>query len=141
MTRRLKYRVDEFDADLRDHLNSLRKKKSVIWCGDLNVAHQEIDIYDATKTGAGFTKEERASFSKTLDSGWIDTWRKLHPKEVKYSFWSIRAKCRGPNKGKRLDYFVVNKEMEEAVESAEVLDKVLGSDHCPIHLTIDMSKI
>lgn len=71
----------------------------------------------------------------------MDIWRKKHPKEVKYSFWSVRARNRAPNKGKRLDYFVINKDLEDAVDSVDVLDQVQGSDHCPIHLSLDLNKL
>lgn len=106
----------------------------MVWAGDINVAHHEIDIYDPKgkdKT-PGYTPEERFSFGSLLARGYVDTFRHLYPDEVKYSFWSARARLRDSNRGWRLDYFVVNEACMGQVKDSQIYDQVLGSDHCPI---------
>ncbi len=136
--RRLDYRMQWEDA-FRAYLNGLRAKgKGVIACGDLNVAHQEIDIKNpaSNRRNAGFTDEERAKFTDLLESGFTDSWRSLHPDEVKYSWWSYRFHARENNAGWRIDYFIVSDELRDRILSADIHNEILGSDHCPVELTI-----
>ena len=127
-----------FEDLLRNYLNNLRKKKNVIYCGDLNVSHQEIDIKNPgqNRRNAGFTDEERNKMTELLDSGFIDTFRYLYPKEIKYSWWSYMRNVRSKNIGWRLDYFLVNKEFINEVVDSKILTDIEGSDHCPIELEI-----
>ena len=127
-----------FEDLMRNYLNSLREKKNVIYCGDLNVSHQEIDIKnpDSNRRNAGFTDEERGKMTELLDSGFVDTFRYLYPTEVKYSWWSYMRNARSKNIGWRLDYFIVNKEFIDKVIDLKILTDVEGSDHCPIELEI-----
>ena len=127
-----------FEDLMRNYLNSLREKKNVIYCGDLNVSHQEIDIKnpDSNRRNAGFTDEERGKMTELLDSGFVDTFRYLYPTEVKYSWWSYMRNARSKNIGWRLDYFIVNKEFIDKVIYSKILTDVEGSDHCPIELEI-----
>ena len=110
----------------------------MIWCGDLNVAHHEIDLHNprGKERNAGFTKEERASFGAFLESGYIDTFRDLHPKQVKYSYWNLRSGARQKDQGWRLDYFVVSKALQPRVLASEINNEYHGSDHCPLSLTL-----
>ena len=136
--KRIDYRVKEWDVDFQNYLNNLKKLKTVIWAGDINVAHNEIDIH-SPKTNlksAGFTIEERNSFSSFLEKGWIDTFRFRNPEAVCYSYWSFFGQMRDKNKGWRLDYFVVDTEGNKSVENSEILNSYTGSDHCPIKLTL-----
>lgn len=136
---RLKYRTEEWDVAFRDYLKSLDAKKPVVWCGDLNVAHQEIDIKNpkTNKRNAGFTQEERDSFTETLEAGFIDSFRELHPdEEDAYTFWTYMMNCRAKNVGWRLDYFVVSKRFKEHICESLIRSKVMGSDHCPIVLEL-----
>ena len=112
----------------------------VILCGDLNVAHQEIDIKnpDTNRRSAGFTDEERAKMTALLEAGFADSFRLLHPDEVKYSWWSYRFRARARNAGWRIDYFLVSKRVADKVRAAEIHNEVLGSDHCPVELDIDL---
>ncbi len=134
---RLEYR-QVWEDDFRDYLNKLKKQKNVIVCGDLNVAHKEIDLknYKTNTRSAGFTIEERTKFTKLLEAGYVDTFRYLYPNEVKYSWWSYRGKARERNTGWRIDYFVVNEEFKEKIKDAKILTEVMGSDHCPVQLDI-----
>ena len=136
--KRLDYR-QSFDKDFIDYLNFLRKDKNVIVCGDFNVAHQPIDLKNPkTNTkNAGFTIEERIDFRELLYSGFVDTFRHLHPNEIKYSWWSARFNARQNNVGWRIDYFVVSKEAITKVKEAYILDDVYGSDHCPVGIEFD----
>ena len=132
--KRIKYRVEEWDVKLRKYIKS--KTKPVIVVGDLNVAHKEIDIA-RPKTNLrtpGYTIEERSSFDKLLGIGLIDTYRYIHPKEIKYSYWSYRFKCREKNLGWRIDYALVPEKMKSKIKRSEILDDEIGSDHCPILL-------
>eukprot|EP00826_Nyctotherus_ovalis_P015252 TRINITY_DN1431_c0_g1_i4.p1 TRINITY_DN1431_c0_g1~~TRINITY_DN1431_c0_g1_i4.p1 ORF type:complete len:384 (-),score=113.57 TRINITY_DN1431_c0_g1_i4:168-1319(-) len=142
---RLQYRTKQWDLDFRKYLKNMEqsKNKCVILCGDLNVAHEEIDIWNASgnKRSAGFTIEERTEFTNFLKLGFADSFRKLHPTTVKYSYWNLRSNARAENKGWRLDYFVVSEALMGAVTDSDMLTEVLGSDHCPLKLFLDMSKV
>ena len=136
--KRLDYRL-EWDKAFREHLKSLENIKPVIFCGDLNVAHEEIDLArpKANRKNAGFSDEERASFTDLLDAGFIDTFRHFHPDEPDhYSWWSYRAGARGKNIGWRIDYFGVTASMIDQVKSAAIHSDVMGSDHCPVELVL-----
>lgn len=137
--KRLSFRL-QFEEDLREYLSSLMKKKPVIVTGDLNVAHNEIDLKnpDGNHLSAGFTDEEREAFGKLLDLGFVDTFRELHKEEVKYSYWSYRFHAREKNAGWRLDYFLVSKEIFPLVKESYILNECYGSDHCPVMLDIDL---
>ena len=127
-----------FEDSFRAYLKKLEEKKPVVLCGDLNVAHNEIDICNAraNRGHAGFTDEERAKFSELLDSGFVDTFRALYPDRVRYTWWSYLGHARENNAGWRLDYFVVSKNFFSQVKDSLVYDDVLGSDHCPIGLEL-----
>ena len=135
---RLPYRVEWEDA-LRAYILSLDEKKPVIYCGDLNVAHNEIDLKNPKTNhfSAGFTDEERGKFTELLDSGFADTFRALHPDEVKYSWWSYMFKSREKNVGWRIDYFVVSNRLLERVKESFILNEVMGSDHCPVGIILE----
>ena len=135
--KRLDYRMTWEDS-FREYLLSLSAKKGVVVCGDLNVAHKEIDIKNPStnRRNAGFTDEEREKFSVLLDSGFIDTWRSLHPDEVKYSWWSYRFKAREKNAGWRIDYFLVSENLKDRIVSADIHNEIFGSDHCPVELIL-----
>lgn len=126
-----------FEDEMRKYLKNLNK--NVIYCGDLNVAHEEIDIKNAkTNTrSAGFTIEERNKMTELLESGFIDTFRYLYPDTIKYSWWSYMGGARAKNVGWRLDYFIVNNEYINKVKDSLILNEILGSDHCPIKLIIE----
>lgn len=138
---RLDYRM-VWEDDMRAYLKKLEENKPVILCGDLNVAHQEIDIKNAKSNirSAGFTIEERNKFSELLDSGFIDTFRYLHPDDVVYSWWSYLFHAREKNAGWRLDYFVVSSSFMKYIEDSYIFTDILGSDHCPVAIDINMSK-
>ncbi|MGI6020489.1 MAG: exodeoxyribonuclease III [Lachnospiraceae bacterium] len=135
---RLSYRM-KWEDDFRNYLKTLEKSKAVLVCGDLNVAASEIDIKNPkTNTkNAGFTPEEREKFRVLLDAGFTDTFRYLHPDEVKYSWWSYRFKARERNAGWRIDYFLASDSVKEKIKSAEIHTQIFGSDHCPVGLDID----
>ena len=126
-----------FEDEMRKYLKSLNK--NVIYCGDLNVAHEEIDIKNAkTNTrSAGFTIEERNKMTELLESGFTDTFRYLYPDAIKYSWWSYMGGARAKNVGWRLDYFIVNNEYINKVKDSLILNEIMGSDHCPIKLIIE----
>ena len=135
--KRLDYRIKQWDKAFFLYINSLKEKKDVIVSGDLNVAHKEIDIYEAKGhlKSAGFTPEERESFTKFLDDGYIDTFRHLNPDLVKFSFFSGRIKShKENNKGWRLDYFVINQDAEKRLVDSNIYTEYEGSDHLPIKL-------
>ncbi len=136
---RLDYR-QIFEDVLRDYLSSLKMKKGVIVCGDLNVAHKEIDIKNPKSNlrSAGFTIEERTKFSCLLESGYIDTFRHLYPQVVKYSWWSYMFHSREKNIGWRIDYFLVSDTLKDKVRDSIIYNEVLGSDHCPVGLVIEL---
>ncbi len=136
--KRLDYRM-KWDDDFRRYLLELDSRKPVIVCGDLNVAHEEIDLKNpkSNRRNAGFTDEEREKFTDLLNVGFIDTFRYFYPsQEGIYSWWSYRFKAREKNAGWRIDYFVVSKSMEGRLADASILTDVLGSDHCPVVLEI-----
>lgn len=135
--RRLDYRMT-WEDDFRKYLNSLAARKSVIVCGDMNVAHKEIDLKNpgTNHLNPGFTDEEREKMTALLDSGFVDSWRLLHPEEIKYSWWSYRMAARERNVGWRIDYFLCSKDMSERIKGAGILNEVYGSDHCPVELEI-----
>lgn len=134
---RIDYRL-EYEDDIREYLNELRKIKNVVVCGDLNVAHNEIDLKNPQSNigNPGFSYEERGAFTKLLSTGFIDTFRYLYPERVKYSWWSYRFNSRMNNVGWRIDYFLVNEEFIEHVQDSEILNEVYGSDHCPVVLKL-----
>ena len=137
---RLDYRMTWDDA-FREYLLELDAKKPVIVCGDMNVAHKEIDLKNPgpNRGSAGFTDEEREKFSKLLESGFTDTFRHLHPDLVgAYSWWSYRFKARQNNAGWRIDYFLVSDRIRDKIVTASILPEVMGSDHCPVMLEIEL---
>lgn len=135
--KRLSYRM-QWEEDFQAYLKKLDETKPVIVCGDMNVAHQEIDLKNPkTNTrNAGFTDEERQKFTQLLSYGFVDTWRFLHPDEVKYSWWSYRFQARKKNAGWRIDYFVISERLKEKLHSAEIHNDVFGSDHCPVEIVL-----
>ena len=136
---RLSYRMEWEDA-WREYMLSLKAKKPVIYCGDLNVAHEPIDLKNPKTNhhNAGFTDEERAKFSEVLDAGFVDTYRALYPDKVEYSWWSYRMNARAKGIGWRIDYFVVSDDIRDRVKDSYIYTEVLGSDHAPIGLEIDI---
>lgn len=136
---RLDFRMQWEDA-LRQHLNQLKAKKAVVYTGDLNVAHAEIDLKNpqSNHQNPGFSDAERAKMSELLNAGYIDTFRYLYPQEIKYSWWSYRAMARAKNVGWRIDYFVVSDNIQSKIKDAMIYDDIYGSDHCPIGLEIDL---
>ena len=138
--RRLDYRM-RWEDDFRHYMLSLDKKKPVIVCGDLNVAHQEIDLKNpkTNRQNAGFTDEERDKMTTLLDAGFTDTFRHLHPDvEGVYSWWSYRFQARQKNAGWRIDYFLVSDRLAPHITAANIHTDVLGSDHCPVELVLDL---
>ncbi|WP_269538613.1 exodeoxyribonuclease III [Cerasicoccus fimbriatus] len=139
--RRLPYRTMEFDPDFRAYIQELDAKKPVIVCGDFNVAHEEIDIArpKANRRTAGFTDEEREQFTQHLGIGLVDIFREQHPDEPDhYTWWSYRGGARGRNVGWRIDYFLVSERLVPKVKKTEILSSVMGSDHCPISMTLEV---
>ena len=133
------YRTGEWDPAFLAFLRKLEKKgKPVVFCGDLNVAHTEIDLANpkSNRRNAGFTEEERANFSALLDRGFIDTFRAFEPGPGHYSWWSRMANCRARNIGWRVDYFVASASLKPALQRAWILPEIMGSDHCPVALVI-----
>ena len=136
--KRLEYRM-KWEDDFREYLLKLDSKKPVIMCGDLNVAHKEIDLKNpkTNRKNAGFTDEERGKFNDFLASGFIDTYRFFNPDKTDiYSWWSYRFKAREKNAGWRIDYFCASKKIEDRLISADIHTEILGSDHCPVELVI-----
>ena len=137
---RLSYRMEWEDAFLA-YVDSLKEKKPVIFCGDLNVAHKEIDLKDpkTNRKNAGFTDEEREKFSVILSHGYIDTFRYFYPEQEQiYSWWSYRFKAREKNAGWRIDYFIVSEDLKDKLVDAKIHTEVMGSDHCPVELDINL---
>lgn len=136
--KRIDYRM-EYEDDLRNYLISLDAKKPVIYCGDLNVAHNEIDLKNpkSNRGNPGFSDEERGKFSHLLDSGFTDSFRHLYPdKEGIYSWWSYRFNARANNAGWRIDYFVISDRLKDRIEEASIMTDIYGSDHCPVCLVL-----
>ena len=135
--RRLDYRM-RWEEDLRGYLCGL--SKPVVFCGDLNVAHEEIDLKNPATNhfNPGFSDEERGKFSALLAAGFVDTWRTLHPEEVKYSWWSYRMAARDRNVGWRIDYFLVSESLRGSIVSADIHNQIFGSDHCPVELVLSI---
>ena len=135
--RRLDYRM-QWEADFMAYLKKLDEKKPVIVCGDLNVAHEEIDLKNpkTNRKNAGFTDEERDKFTTLLNAGFTDTFRYLHPEQVTYSWWSYRFKAREKNAGWRIDYFLVSNRLRDMIEKADIHTEIFGSDHCPVELVV-----
>ncbi len=136
--KRLSYRM-QWEADFLRYLKGLEEKKPVIFCGDLNVAHKEIDLKNpkTNRRNAGFTDEERGCFDQVLQSGFIDTFRYFYPdREGIYSWWSYRFQARAKNAGWRIDYFVVSECLKDKLLDASIHTKVMGSDHCPVELAL-----
>ncbi len=135
---RLEYRM-QWEADFLSYIQSLEEKKPVILCGDLNVAHEEIDLANPSSNhqNAGFTDEERNKMSALLSAGYVDSFRFLHPEEKEaYSWWSYFAKSRERNIGWRIDYFIVSEKLKDRISSASIHPEILGSDHCPVELIL-----
>ncbi len=138
---RLDYRM-EWEAAFLAYVKKLEEKKPVIFCGDLNVAHQEIDLKNpkTNHKNAGFTDEERACFTKVLESGYIDSFRYFYPDlEGVYSWWSYMFQSRSKNAGWRIDYFVVSEKLKDSLQDAKIHTQVMGSDHCPVELEIQIT--
>ena len=137
---RLEYRMTWEDA-FRNYLLELDKKKPVILCGDLNVAHQEIDLKNpkTNRKNAGFSDEERAKMTELLESGFTDTFRHLYPDAIEqYIWWSYMGKARERNTGWRIDYFITSKRLDDKIQEAKIHQQIFGSDHCPVELVIDL---
>ena len=137
---RLEYRMTWEDA-FRNYLLELDKKKPVILCGDLNVAHQEIDLKNpkTNRKNAGFSDEERTKMTELLESGFTDTFRHLYPDAIEeYSWWSYMGKARERNTGWRIDYFITSKRLDDKIQEAKIHQQIFGSDHCPVELVIDL---
>ena len=136
---RLDYRM-VYEDKLRNYLLELNDKKPVIYCGDLNVAHERIDIKnpDTNTKNPGFTIEERTKMTELLNAGFIDTYRYLYPEKIEYSWWSYRFNSRANNTGWRIDYFIVSNSLKDKIVDAKIHTDILGSDHCPIELDINI---
>jgi exodeoxyribonuclease-3 len=138
--KRLDYRMC-WEDDFLDYIRKLDEKKPVIYCGDLNVAHEEIDLKNPSTNhmNAGFSDEERGKFSDVLAAGFVDSFRYLYPDTAgAYSWWSYRMKARERNAGWRIDYFVVSEKLKAAIKDAKIHSEIMGSDHCPVELEIDL---
>ncbi len=143
---RLPIRYNEWDKKFLEHCKNLESKKPVLFCGDLNVAHKEIDVKNdkANQTtekkpgSAGFTDQERERFQDFLDAGFIDSFRYLYPDEEKFSWWSYRGGARQRNVGWRIDYFLVSNSIKDKIKSATIHNEILGSDHCPVGIEIKL---
>ena len=137
---RLEYR-QQWEDEIRKYLSKLNKKKPVIMCGDLNVAHQEIDLKNpkTNKGNAGFTNEERQKMTMLLETGFTDSFRYLYPqKENSYTWWSYMGKAREKNIGWRIDYFITSNSIQTRIKESAIHDQILGSDHCPVELQIEI---
>ena len=135
--RRLEYRM-KWEDDFQAYLHKLDEKKPVIVCGDMNVAHQEIDLKNpkTNRKNAGFTDEEREKMTQLLSNGFIDTFRTLYPEQVTYSWWSYRFRAREKNTGWRIDYFLISERLRDRLEDAKIHTDMMGSDHCPVEITL-----
>ncbi|MEH7098762.1 exodeoxyribonuclease III [Bacillus velezensis] len=137
---RIDYRL-QWEADFKDYLQKLDRKKPVILCGDLNVAHREIDLKNpkANRKNAGFSEQEREAFSALLNVGFTDSFRYLYPdREGAYSWWSYRTNAREKNIGWRLDYVIVSDRLKQRISQAAICADIMGSDHCPVEMTVDL---
>lgn len=136
---RLDYRM-QFEDNFREYLVKLDKVKPVVLCGDLNVAHKEIDLKNpkANLRNPGFTIEERTKFQALLDAGFIDSYRFLYPDTVKYTWWSYRFNARANNAGWRIDYFVISEKLKNAIKEVKLLNEIEGSDHCPVEIDLEI---
>ncbi len=136
--RRLDYRM-KWEDDFLNYIKQLDAKKPVILCGDLNVAHEEIDLKNpkTNRKNAGFTDEERQKMTQFLNNGFVDSFRTLHPDYPTYSWWSYRFRAREKNAGWRIDYFIVSERMQASIASASIHTEIYGSDHCPVELVIE----
>lgn len=137
--RRLDYRMN-WEQDFHRFLKGLDEKKPVIVCGDMNVAHEEIDIKNpkSNRRNAGFTDEEREKMTELLKDGFVDTFRYKYPEQVTYSWWSYRFKAREKNAGWRIDYFLVSERLKEQIEDAKIHTEIMGSDHCPVEVDLNL---
>lgn len=137
--KRLDYRM-KWEDDFRRYVSALAEKKGVIICGDMNVAHEEIDLKNPATNhfNAGFSDEERGKMTELLSAGFCDSWRLQHPDEVKYSWWSYRMQARDRNVGWRIDYFLVSDNLKDRIVSTDILNDVYGSDHCPVSIDFSM---
>ena len=135
--RRLDYRM-KWEDDFQAYLHRLDAIKPVIVCGDMNVAHQEIDLKNpkTNHKNAGFTDEEREKMTQLLSNGFIDTFRTLYPEQFTYSWWSYRFRAREKNTGWRIDYFLISERLKDRLEDAKIHTEIMGSDHCPIEITL-----
>ena len=136
---RLDYRM-KWEEDFLAYLKTLEEKKPVAVCGDLNVAHCEIDLKNpkTNRKNAGFTDQEREKISRLLDSGFIDTYRFLYPEKIEYSWWSYRFRAREKNAGWRIDYFLISEALKDKLEDAKIHTQIMGSDHCPVELDLNI---
>ena len=127
-----------WEDDFRTYVCGLAARKGVVICGDMNVAHEEIDLKNpaTNRRNAGFTDEERAKFGDLLQAGFIDSWRSLNPGVAKYSWWSYRFQARAKGVGWRIDYFLVSDNLKDRIAGAEIRDDIFGSDHCPVELLL-----
>ena len=137
--KRLDYRM-KYEDNLREYLKSLSTNKPVILCGDLNVAHQPIDLKNPKQNeqNPGYSIEERTKMSNLLSSGFVDSFRYMHPEKIGYTWWSYRFQARAKNIGWRIDYFIVSEQIKEKIQEAFILPNIEGSDHCPVGLVIDL---
>ena len=135
--RRLEYRM-KWEDDFQAYLHKLDEKKPIIVCGDMNVAHQEIDLKNpkTNRKNAGFTDEEREKMTQLLSNGFIDTFRTLYPEQVTYSWWSYRFRAREKNTGWRIDYFLISERLKDRLEDAKIHTEIMGSDHCPVEIIL-----
>ena len=135
--RRLDYRM-RWEDDFRAYVSGLAARKGVVICGDMNVAHEEIDLKNPATNhfNAGFSDEERAKMTELLGAGFVDSWRSQHPEEIKYSWWSYRMRARERNVGWRIDYFLVSESFKDHIVSTDILNDIFGSDHCPVELIL-----
>ena len=136
---RLDYR-QIWEDEIRKYLLKLNETKPVIMCGDLNVAHEEIDLKNpkTNHMSAGFTDQERSKMTELLNAGFIDTYRYLYPEKIEYSWWSYMRNAREKNVGWRIDYFIVSKDIKDKIKDAKIHTEIMGSDHCPVELDIDI---
>lgn len=139
---RLAYREKEWDPALRAYFGELEKRAPVIFCGDFNVAHQEIDLANpkSNRRNAGFTDEERGGFDRLLEAGFVDAFREKEKGPGHYTWWSYRSQARARNIGWRIDYFGISPRLLPVLQSARILPEVMGSDHCPVSLELDLPK-